>query len=54
MEPLGIAQYKCQKCTHEFSRPPHPVTCPDCGSRYVDWVNYEEWRKVHDKSVDGS
>jgi len=30
------------KCNYEWYMKPGPVTCPECGHLYVEWINYWE------------
>ena len=36
------AQYRCQRCSHEWTDRAGPVQCPVCEHLYVTWLNYEE------------
>lgn len=38
---------KCCQCGHEWHQRPDPLVCRCCGSPYVEWVNYEDWKKAH-------
>jgi rubrerythrin len=40
-----LAKYKCMKCGYEWEQMPAQVICPICNHLYVEWVNFEEWRK---------
>jgi hypothetical protein len=39
------AHYKCKKCSFDWKATPSPTDCLSCGHIYVDWVNWEEWKK---------
>ena len=43
------AHLRCQKCGHEWREKPGPTQCPECGHLYIDWLNFEEMRKVWDE-----
>ncbi len=49
------AEFKCLKCTLNWSSKPGPTQCPKCGHLYVKWVNYEEWKEYtnRERDVDG-
>jgi hypothetical protein len=34
------AQYRCQKCGHEWTQRAEPVECRRCGHLYVTWLNH--------------
>ena len=41
------SKYKCQRCLVYFERNrPGPVTCPNCGYNYIDWLNHIEVLKA--------
>jgi hypothetical protein len=43
--PDNPAKFKCLNCGHTWSDHPGPTECPKCKHLYVEWTNYEEWRK---------
>ncbi len=55
----SLAHYKCIECGRKWSEKPGPDeptpvekfnnlgTVCECGSKYVKWLNYEEWKKCH-------
>lgn len=45
----GQALYECVRCRHQWGQRPARVTCPKCGSLYVNWLNYN----LHDWLGDG-
>lgn len=42
------AHYECVRCGFSWDQKPAQVTCRKCGSLYVKWVNYQEWRNYQD------
>lgn len=42
---LNPAKYECCDCHHSWQlSKPAQVTCAQCGSVYVQWVNYVQWK----------
>lgn len=39
------AEYKCEKCGHEWEEEPGFVVCAKCMHEYVEWKNYDEFVK---------
>ncbi len=39
------AKFKCLKCKYVYKTKPGPTECPKCRHIWIEWVNYEEWRK---------
>lgn len=50
MKTRFTARYRCMgkhndpECRYEWRIKQTDVTCPKCGSRYVEWLNYKEVR----------
>jgi Zn finger protein HypA/HybF involved in hydrogenase expression len=44
-----LAEFKCMKCKFKWSSNPGPTQCPMCNHLYVEWLNYEEMRKMWDE-----
>ena len=47
---IALAKYKCmnKNCKYSYVNYPGPTICPKCGSEYIEWINYEIWRKMQD------
>ena len=37
------ATYRCLACPSTWEAEPGPTECSDCGSLYVEWVDYDAW-----------
>jgi len=37
--------HKCLGCGHEWTGK-SGESCPACGNDYVQWINYDQWRKA--------
>lgn len=52
---MTLGEFKCCRCDHEFKsvhgagRDNHYVDCPECGHKYVEWLNYEAMKKSNFK-----
>jgi len=46
---MNLAEFKCVRCGFVWSDVPGPTSCPVCGHLYVEWTNYEQWRKNNDE-----
>lgn len=44
---------RCVACKKTWESYPEGVACEACGSLYVEWVNYEAWRKKHPLKIPG-
>jgi Zn finger protein HypA/HybF involved in hydrogenase expression len=43
------ATYKCLNCNHIYKEQAGPTECPLCGHIWIQWIDYEKWRKAVDK-----
>ena len=40
------AEYECIECGCQYDREKPEVTaCPNCGSFYIQWLNYKQWHE---------
>lgn len=51
---VTFPKYKCWRCSHEWEGWSFDgkgertgPTCPNCGNRYLTWLNYEAMRRVN-------
>ena len=40
-----IAEFLCLFCSKIWKAPFGPTICPYCGSKYVEWTNFEKFRE---------
>lgn len=48
-----LANFKCCKCAYKYKSQPGPTQCPRCDNLYVEWTNYEEWKKATSRPTKG-
>ena len=40
-------QMRCLSCGHRWDSPHARARCVACGHIYVEWTNFEQWRKAN-------